>query len=249
MLILCVCSAPLEGVRKLEQASESIACDQDARGGVTILTATEGATLSSVVITPPVGSARPSIVYQHPPTAAHQTTTTLYPGVSITEIRSPDGQRTTSYPDGYRIVILESGDARLGTQSPITETSELTPGGLVRTTRTRRGTEGEDPTNIFDVFTQTDTTSINGRVTTVRTDRSEASVTRTSAAGRKIGLEYDGSGRAASLTIDGLAPLNRVFDARGRVGAVSIGARTTTLSYEYPGGRSEEWTPERYNRR
>ena len=67
---------------------------------------------------------------------------------------------------------------------------------------------------------------------TVRTDRSDATVTRTSAAGRITHVDVDGLGRAESVAFAGRAALSQSYDIDGRLIASGLGARVSSFGYD-----------------
>jgi RHS repeat-associated protein len=203
----------------------------DVTSGGVAISSTDGQLQSSAILTGSSGTLQ-SIVYQQLPSAVRQTTTTIFPGATVTETVNPDGSTSVLFPDGTRRTTSRLSDARLSMEAPTLVESITLPSGLTKQVSTRRGYEGEDPTNIFDVFARTDSSVVNGRVTTTRTDRSESTVKHISPSGREVNLEYNGQGQSDLLNIPGRVNVSRQFDEQGRPSAVIVGGRRTDYSFD-----------------
>ncbi|WP_375591828.1 carbohydrate-binding protein [Chitiniphilus eburneus] len=163
---------------------------------------------------------------------------TVLPDQSGTQqVSTPDGTTTTTTAaDGTVTTRTQGPDPRFGMQAPLTtRLSVETPSGLLMTqTHTRQATLA-DADNPLSLQSQTDTLTINGKSLTSVYQAAARSYTSTSPAGRQSTVYVDAQGRPLQLAQPGLLPVDRAYDAKGRLTTISQGsgdaARTTHYAY------------------
>ena len=92
-----------------------------------------------------------------------------------------------------------------------------------------------DPNNPLSVVTQTDTTTVNGRVSRSVFDASARRITNTSPANRRVVTTLDVLGRPSSVQVGTLLPTTFIYDASGRLESQTQGDRTTSFTYDAAG--------------
>jgi YD repeat-containing protein len=202
-----------------------------------------GTSSSSISITDATGAAA-SIVYRQLPSAVRETRSTVFSGAQVVQSVSPDGTRSTTYPNGMKEAISEAGDPQYQLQAALTTTVVTTPSGLSRTVRLSRGVAGSDLSNPFDVFSSTDSVTVNGRTTIARTDPVEGVLDITGPGGKSVHIDLDDSGRPVSVTEPGRAPMAVSFDALGRLSTITTGTRVSSVTYNAQGHTETRTDPE-----
>jgi len=207
----------------------------DPAGGFKALTRSETANGSTVAVRTALGRATRYSVERLPDATIHRTVTD--PSGARTEtVTGPDGKSVTTYPDGTTVTVESGPDPRFGMLAPLPKRRTITtPTGLTGTITFERAVELVDPHNPLSLTTQTDTLTIDGRTFTTSYDGATRTLSSTSPAGRTRTITLDAKGRVVRDQLGGLEPTISVYDARGRLSAVTQGtgpgARTSSLSY------------------
>ncbi len=158
----------------------------------------------------------------------------------IAQENSSAGNKHVTAPDNTLIVEQLGSDPRFAMQAPFMTSQTLTPpvGPTTVTTSSKTATlsNASDPSSLTSL---TESSAINGRITTMTYTQSTKTGVSTSPAGRTSSVTIDSLGRLASAQISGLNATNVVYDARGRVATITRGsgpsARTTSFGYDAAG--------------
>ncbi|MBY0495295.1 MAG: chitobiase/beta-hexosaminidase C-terminal domain-containing protein, partial [Cyanobacteria bacterium] len=168
-------------------------------------------------------------------------------GTQSRRVRSPDGTETvslnrgdgstvTTTPDGTVTTSTLTPDPRFGFSAPIAAaTTVRTPAGLTMTVAKSRSVTLADPNNPLSVVTQTDTTTVNGRVSRSLFDGVTRTITSTSPLNRRVVTALNASGRPSSVQVGTLLPTLFVYDEAGRLASQTQGDRTTSFAYDASG--------------
>lgn len=157
----------------------------------------------------------------------------------ITDVKA-DKTSTTTYPDGTVVTALEKPDPRWGSKLFLPGTSTITtPGGLTLNRDIIRSVVLTDPDDPFSVVSMTNTSTVNGRVSTSVYDAATLTTTNTSPGGRQSVNIKNPLGRIVSTQMIGVEPINYTYDLRGRFTGSTQGsgvdARTITTTYDASG--------------
>ena len=109
------------------------------------------------------------------------------------------------------------------------------PSGLTSATIAKRTVTLSTPSNPFSLTSQTDTVTVNGKVTTTVYQASTKRLTTTSAQGRQSLTTLDSAGRTVSERVGSLTPVAYSYDDRGRLATVAQGARISELACDWDG--------------
>jgi RHS repeat-associated protein len=165
-------------------------------------------------------------------------------GLGTTALLQTNGTTTLTEPDGTITTRVEGPDPRFGMQAPIPESLTLRTGGLTASLATTRTATLADAHNPLSLTTLTDTVTLNGRTSQTVYDAASRTFTATSPAGRTAATVIDGQGRPVAAQVSGLAPLQAIYDARGRrqdlTWGQGAGSRTVHYGY-YTHGPSQGW--------
>ncbi len=140
----------------------------------------------------------------------------------------------STLPDGESETRTLAPDPRWGIQVPVTETETLKQGSLTMQIAGSRNAQVSNG-NPFDLTSQTDEATINGRTYTSVFTGSDRTYVDITPAGRKVTTILDSLERIASVQVEGLLPTTFSYDARGRLSTVTQGNRTTSYSYNGDG--------------
>src|SRR5205823_3639305 len=148
--------------------------------------------------------------------------TTTDPAAAQTQVLAgSDGIRTATFADGTITRTVLAPDPRWSVLAPLEANDTVTtPGGKVLTTTAQRTVTLSVRQDVLSLRTQTDTVSINGRVSTSTFDAPSRTSTSTSAGGRPSHVVVDDHGRPVQAQIGDLTPLTYAYDTRGRVVSV-----------------------------
>ena len=152
----------------------------------------------------------------------------------ITE--SVNGDGTTLYTDGTLKSTKIGPSDRFGMQSPVqTEAIITTPSGLSKTINFERVSNLSAANDPLSLTSQTDTTTNNGRVSTLAYDATTRTSTSTLASGRTGTVQINTQGQPVLSQITGLNSATYSYDARGRLQVITEGSgveqRITTLAF------------------
>lgn len=143
----------------------------------------------------------------------------------------PEGDSTTSYPNGVTAEVGTEPDPRFGALgAEDTDITMETAGGLEYTETADRTVElaDEDDAMSLDMFTKTWT--VNGEQHEAVFDAESGELTLTTAAGRTIEFTLDDDGRLVDVGSDGAGPVTFTYEDEQIVGVTSA---TKSLDYEY----------------
>ena len=167
-------------------------------------------------------------------------TTTLPSGESTQLVRSDDGTNVVTNADGTVKTVVLGPDPRFGMQAPFATSATIaTPGGIIASqsaTRTVSLSTAGDP---FSLVSLTETTTENSKTTTSVYTASTRTRVVTTPVGRTQTAVKDALGRTISTQVAGLGATSYAYDARGRVGSVTLGtgptSRIISLGYDAQG--------------
>ncbi|MEO5371598.1 MAG: hypothetical protein H7833_16130 [Magnetococcus sp. DMHC-1] len=161
-------------------------------------------------------------------------------GTVTSQTRKLDGTTRTTTADGMVSQQKEEPDPRFGMAAPVlAEWTLSTPGGLTRTIKNGRTATLFDIDDKLSLNILTETSNINGRISSSLYNATTRTATLTTPAGRVTTHTIDPMGRPVMQHIAGLADLQYSYDPRGRLTQVSTGtgtdARKSTLAYGVDG--------------
>jgi RHS repeat-associated protein len=160
-------------------------------------------------------------------------------GFATTTLLGTDQSQTITNPDGTTTVINAKPDPRWGMQSPLSDLTVTTPGGLISNLTTTRNVTLSDPLDPLSLTTQTDTLNLNGRTFTSLFDKNLLKITDTTPVGRTTTAFVDSQGRILIQQVPNLEDTVFGYDLRGRLNTVtqSTGAtaRASTIAYDAAG--------------
>jgi RHS repeat-associated protein len=144
-------------------------------------------------------------------------------------------EEITTLPDGTSQTSTLAPDPRWGIQVPITAAETLKQGTLTMKIANTRDAQVGNGGNPFDLTSQTDQETINGRTYITVFTGSDRTYVDTTPMGRKMMTVLDSKERISSWQAEGLLAANFTYDARGRLSKVTQGTRTTSYSYNNDG--------------
>jgi RHS repeat-associated protein len=100
-----------------------------------------------------------------------------------------------------------------------------------------------DPNNPMSLLTQTDTVTVNGKITKSVYDNTARTVTTTTPANRQVTASLDAQGRVTSEAVAGLNAVSFAYDSRGRLNGVAQGTRGSSLAYDAQGNLASVTDP------
>jgi RHS repeat-associated protein len=155
-------------------------------------------------------------------------------GLATVTTQSADSQSTTTVaPDGMTRTTQIAPDPRFGLQAPYTALmTETTPGGLTRTTTTKKSAILATAGDPMSATSLTTSTNVNGSTWTTVEDLVAHTVTTTSPMGRTSTTTNDARGRPIGVAIPNIDPIQLTYDAQGRPQTIVQGNRTTTFAYD-----------------
>jgi RHS repeat-associated protein len=151
-----------------------------------------------------------------------------------------DGTVTVTDPTGRKTVGINGPDPRWGMAAPLPSTlKSTTPAGLEKVATFSREITLTDPNDRLSIATLTDSSSVNGKTSTVVYNRAANTVTETTPEGRTSVTTLDPKGRAVFVERNGVEPVAYTYDNRGRLSSSTTGtgpsARTSTITYGLDG--------------
>jgi RHS repeat-associated protein len=218
------------GINNTFDAAGRVLTSSNPLGGMTSYQSSETTDGSQAISTAATGEVA-TVVFRRLPSGARSVTSSFTGGGQLTTTDAPEGQRTTTTADGTTITRVELADPQFGLQSPSSQTSVRLPSGLTKSTSYRRGVEGEDPTDIFNIFAQVDSFTTNGRARTLTFDRSTNTVVSRSAEGKQVTFDLDRVGHITDVAVPGRPSATTTYDEVGHLTRLAVGSRT--LEYEY----------------
>ena len=161
-------------------------------------------------------------------------------GTSRRSLERTNGATTRTEPDGTVVDSTQGGDPRWKLQAPIsTNTSVTTLGGLNFTSTLGRATTLATAGNPLSMVSQTDTRTINGRITTNTFTAATRTYVASSPLGRQSTTVIDGQGRPTQERFGNFNTIFRTYDTRGRLSSLTAGtgaeSRNSTFSYNPAG--------------
>ena len=211
--------------------------DQDPGGGVQTLTRTSLPDGWSVSLGHNAGYAREWITER--PETGEEVTRTIAPGVSTPMVSTtyPDGRLDIVHPHGMHVTLERAPDPRFrGQVSFKKQLTTSTPSGLTATTTRTRTVVLADPDDPLSVQTFTIAATSNGRTRTNLYNAAARTLTSTSPLGRQIITTFNTAGLPVRFERPGQHPVIRSYNTLGQVAGITMGTRTSTLTYD-SGGR------------
>lgn len=167
-------------------------------------------------------------------------------GTTTTSVTDRNGLTVSTLPTGETIREVRGPDSRFGprTSVPLSVTVEL-PGGLTTTTKSSRSATLRNPDNPLSLEKLTETTTTNGRTSTLVYDAATRRLTDTSAGGRVRTTTLDAKGRVVDDQLGNLAQTRYTYDSEGRLTRIAQGTgsdeRINRITYD-PLGHVESVT-------
>jgi RHS repeat-associated protein len=207
--------------------------DEDPAGGFQVLARTDTTTGYTVTRTTALNRVTTYQV-EELSTRALRHTTTDPAGARTQVVINPDGSQTASYQNGSTVSVAAAPDPRWGVEAPVLQAATVAlPGPRTQTVSGQRTTTLNDPGNPLSVKTLTATVTVNGRTSTAVFDATARTITQTSPANRTQVVTLDAKGRVIKVVpAAGVDPINRNFDATGRLAGTSQGAQSWTYGYD-----------------
>ncbi len=209
--------------------------DINAAGGGWTLDRTEFANGHEVTMTSQEGRTTHYRVEQLP-TGESQRTNTYPNGTTSSSLEMPGTQKTSTATDGTVTVTSLGADPRFGAAVPMAASKQVTTlGGLTSTITTDRTAILAVENDPLSHTQLTEVVAVNGRTYSKIFDKSTLTYTTTSPEGRQYTTVLDAQGRTSQILVPGLNALSYAYDAKGRLGSVTHGSRTTDLAYNGDG--------------
>ncbi|MCP3142346.1 PA14 domain-containing protein [Pyxidicoccus xibeiensis] len=151
-----------------------------------------------------------------------------------------NGVDVTTYPDGTVENVRAGSDLRLGAGTPLTVSySAALPSGLTRVATASQSLTRPSGANALDPFaytTQTWTSVLNGKSSSLEFAKATGRFTHTSPMGKKVYTDIDAKGRVARFEVTGLTPVTYAYYPDGQLASVTQGVRTQAFAYHASGG-------------
>jgi len=166
---------------------------------------------------------------------SRQFTNTLQNGLQATESKTAQAgllSESAALPGGTAQSTTSSPDPRWGIQVPVATSESVTVGNLTMNLTGSRSVSLNNPGDPFSLNTQTDTTTVNGRVFTRAFTASNRTYVNTTPVGRKMTETLDAKERISSIQVAGLAATQFSYNPRGFVTTVKRGPRKASLAYD-----------------
>ena len=173
--------------------------------------------------------------------------TTLPDGTRNETLWASDGSLSETSSSGLTTNLVQGPDPRFMMMSPLPKIQTMaTPGNLIYSAAIGREVYLTDPKDIFSLFNQTDTLTINGRAYITSYDAPTKTFADITPEGRQSTSTIDNLGRVTQRQVAGLLPRSYSYDSRGRVSTVTLGsgvdARITSFAYNAGNGYLETIT-------
>jgi len=141
--------------------------------------------------------------------------------------------RTLTNTDLSVIAEQDDGDPRFKMQSPFTKSAtNTTPGGLSQQVWAERSAGLTNTADLFSLRALTNTVTINGKPFSNHYDAATRTFTSTTPEGRQTVTTVDEQARPTQVQVPGLAAVQMMYDAHGRLAQTTQGARQSNLGYD-----------------
>jgi RHS repeat-associated protein len=166
-------------------------------------------------------------------------------GLATTQITSEDRLSSTmSSPDGMSVAQKMDSDPRFGGDVYYpSKTTVSTPAGKQLVIDRNRQATLSDRSDPFSFETATENVSVNGRTSTTVFNAAAHTFSTTTAGGRSMQLTINGDSQPTLLSLPGLTSASYDYDTRGRLSAVTQGARSWGLTYDVHGNVATATNP------
>jgi len=157
-------------------------------------------------------------------------------GLTTETVFGTNGLVTITHPDSTITKVFQGPDPRFGMQSTLPESTVVTlPSGLALTKTQKSHGVFSNPSDPLTLQYLSDTTVVNGKMSTAVYERATGVTVSTSAVGRTSFRATDSLGRIVGARISGLDSVEYSYDERGRLDTVSrgTGPSARVRSYEY----------------
>lgn len=207
--------------------------DEDPAGGTTSLARTKQVNGYTVITTSALGRSHTYQVEQLPTGGLRRTTTSTSGAQTVTLI-GLDGAEQTTLPTGMTLNVAYGGDPRWAMLAPVPKSVVIkTPAGLTRTITSTRSAILSNPADLLSQTKLTETSSDNGATLTQTYDAATRTLTRTTAVGRSRTEKFDGRGRLVQSQVAGIEAVDYVYDALGRLSAMTQGTGAAARKFEF----------------
>jgi RHS repeat-associated protein len=158
-------------------------------------------------------------------------------GTETISLNHGDGSTSITEPNGTQTSMTLAPDPRFGLAAPVPSSTAIrTPSGLTMAVGKSRTVVLSNPENPLSVVSQTETTTLNGRVSQRLFDAAARTITTISPANRRTVTTLDANGRPSSVQIGtSISPTTFTYDAAGRLQSQTQGTRTKTFAYDERG--------------
>lgn len=213
--------------------------DEAPDGGVITLSRTRTLTSSTIAFQTAEGRTTTYLTAVLPNGDVRQVTTNP-DGSQSTLLRLANGTLQHTAADGTVEVVRQSPDPRWGWTAPYDETRETRlPSGLTRTVTRSRQMTLTNPEDLFALGTLRESIRVNGVEERSTYDSTTRTLSFVSPSGRTTTSYLDSLGRTFRQLSPGVAPIELLYDDRGRLTDILEGApgsqRGTTLTYASDG--------------
>ncbi|HXN83706.1 MAG TPA: RHS repeat-associated core domain-containing protein, partial [Myxococcales bacterium] len=215
----------------LYDALGRLAEDDDPAGGSKTLRVSGTGSDITTTLTTKMGRTQ-SYEVNAQPSGVSLRTNTATDGTRSTVQLFPNASSSVSTADGMVESTSLSPDPRFGMNAALATTSTTTPAGLRRSATVSRSVSLTAYNNPLSLTSLTEMLTVNGQSSTSRYDAATATITTTSAGGRRTVQTLDALGRVAQVQLPGVLPISTQYDSHGRPIQVVQGTRTYGFSYD-----------------
>jgi len=141
-----------------------------------------------------------------------------------TTLEKTDGTLVTTEADGTVTTLVKGPDPRFSMLSPITQSLQISTGGLTANLTGQRTADLADVNNPLSLTTLTDSVTLNGHTHTTVYDAASKTFTATSPEARQTQAIIDSQGRVTQTQVTGLLPVSHTYDPQGRPDTIAQGS-------------------------
>lgn len=215
----------------------------DANNAAAVLNSTGGNTWTEVTLTTPEGIAT-RYKTEYLATGEEVHTTYFADGLHERRREYSENMLEITRSDGRATTAEIAPDPRFGMQAAYVKSATTTrPGGPTTTASATRTVTLTDPNDPFTLQELTDTSTVNGRTSSVSFNVATRTFTTTSAAGRHSTSQIDAAGRGVNSQSGDLQPVSLSYDDRGRPSQATHGERIVSYTYGTDGLLAELMDP------
>jgi RHS repeat-associated protein len=208
---------------------------QDDGPGASVLNFTRNEQLDDITVTKTTGAGRQTTYRTRRLANGDVEQTQTLPSGGVNKlVRKPDGTRILTAPDGTQTTREYAADPRLGLSAPfVSKEVVMTPGGRTTTRNFSRTATLSNPNDPFSFTTLTDTSTVDGRTSTLTYTKATRRFQRTSPVGRQNTIFLNARDRVVSETNGaGRTPITTTYDPIGRPTNVDQGSLHEILTWD-----------------